>query len=421
MPLNRRSLLTGFSALATMLATSSSSQGATNQTPDLSRFVIYAGGVRGRLLTRHGSPFGEGNTAALSEIPLDGRPIRQTIFPAHGVHTPLVAQDLDRIALLDQYSSRCLLVDMDHKIVTQLLAPKGFIFSGHGIRLNGTPHLVTTLYHQSPKTKADTGLLMVVDLTNGRILEVKPSFGLQPHDIALLPDNDRLVLAHRGSTLNHIGDTSQDYQNEVIAPGLTVLSTKNLSFKNFTHIPYEAEVSHLAVRPDGQILCCLNKRLNTTGRSAKEANTMVTQAFEGVNALLDEVEVMNTNYGVSLPLPGVLANIDNGKTSSYLPAPAYQRQGQSVAINSLTGIGLISYVRGSGLLFVHPDGTAEGIYCRDIGLDNVTGLADLPGTPYMAMCGFKNDLVILDVQTRRTIFTRKMPMLGAPHLSVVNT
>jgi len=421
MALNRRTLLAGFSALTTLLVTPSRAYSTPSREPDLSRFTVYAGGMRGRLLTRHGNPFGQGNTAVLSEIPLNDSPIRQTVLETYGVHAPLVAADLDRIALIDQYSSRCLLVDMDHKTVGQIMAPKGFMFGGHGVRLNGTSLFVATLYHRSPKTKTDTGLLMVTDLTNGKIQDIKPSYGLQPHDMDMLPRGGGLVLAHRGSTLNHTGDTTKTYQKEVISPGLTVLATDDLSFKKFVPIPHNAEVSHLAVRPDGQVLCCLNQKLNTTGRPPEEANNMVTQSFDGIDALLDEIEVVQESYGISLPLPGVLVNLESGKTSEYLPLPAHQRQGQSVAVNSLTGIGVISYVRGSGLLFMTPDGKAKAINSRDIGLDNVTGLADLPGTPYMAMCGFKNDLIIVDVESHTPILTRKMAMLGAAHLSVVAT
>jgi hypothetical protein len=425
MPIKRRHLLSGLAALAAAAAVPARAARPTAGTPSLEStlksFVLYAGGMQGRRLTRNRHHFQSGHSAVLTEVHLTAERMRQSVFPTSGTHMPFVVPRLDRILLLDQYSSRCAVVDMDHDLITILPAPNGYMFSGHGVLVNGGTHVVTGLYHRDPKTEADGGRLMVVDLTNPqqKQVDILPSHGLQPHDMAYLPDGERLVLAHRGSTFDHTGNTNHRYQHEILTPGVTVLNAKDLRFERFIRTPQEAEVSHLAVRADGQVLCCLNQKLNTTGRSPAEADALIKEAFGDTDALLDEVELFNNAYGVALPLPGVLVNVTTGATQAFMPVPALQRQGQSVATHSLTGTSVISFLRASGLLFLSADGVAETVPSSRFGVYNVTGLADLPGTPYMAICGQKHDIVIVDMHTRTPVWTHRAAMLGAPHLTAV--
>ncbi|MBI1364155.1 MAG: DUF1513 domain-containing protein [Proteobacteria bacterium] len=423
MTINRRKFITGVGAAAaasSVLGRTTPTAHAQSDMPlhdALKKFVIYGGGVRASQLVRNPYHFRRGHSAVLHKVTLNDEAITQTIVRATGAHYPFVSAKHDRISIFGLYSPECVILDMDHKVVKAFTAPEGYIFSGHGLLLEGTDNLLVGLYRTKPQTIKDEGMLMVINIAGEpKIESTMPSHGLQPHDMAYLPGKESIVLAHAGSTLDHYGDKEHRYLHEIINPGLTVLDAKTLNMKKFVRIPNTAEVSHLAPRDDGQVLCCLNQKLNISALNKGMADAVINDEFKGMDFVISDMEFEDRNYGISLPLPSVLVNLETGKTTDFMPAPNHQRQGQTVAFHSATRTSVVSYIRSGGLLFLDADGKSEAIHSRDIGLYHVSGLTDLPGTPYMAMCGYHNDISIVDMRTRKSVHTIRMDMLRASHI-----
>jgi len=426
MPFNRRLFLTSIAsaglgaAVATKVAEVKTNPQHTSDTKLLDKFVIYTGANYGNHTIKNTHHYRRGQSSLITEVHLKDEKVIQTPVHADSAHYPFVSARHDRIAMLDQYGPKCVILDMDHKEVTSFMAPEGYIFSGHGVLLEGTDILVTGLYNTNSKDIHDEGSLMLINLGNNipTIDGMQTSHGLQPHDMTFMPDKKSIVIAHAGSSFKgYSGTRNSRYTKHIINPGLSFLDAKDLSLKNFIRVPGNAEVTHLDVRDDGNVICCLNQTLNTSALSASQADRLINEEFKGTDVVFDEAEMNNRKVGVSLSLPAVMVNPSTGEATNYLVNSRWQRQGQSVGYHSQSGTTVVSYIRSSGLLFIDKDNNAEAMPSGQFGIYNVSGVVDLPGTPYMAICGHKYDLCLIDMRTRTIAHTLRMPMLRATHLA----
>ncbi|MBI1364156.1 MAG: DUF1513 domain-containing protein [Proteobacteria bacterium] len=427
MPINRRLFLSSVASAAAGSAATAAFGKHTDTRENvvagsdlnvLDKFYIYTGCNYGNYRGENPYHFRRGHESMLTKVSLKNDAVTQSTVAAGSSHYPFVSPKHDRIVMLDQYGPKCVVLDMDHKEVTAFPAPEGYIFSGHGLLLEGTDNLVIGLYRIGPKTLEDEGMLMVMNLANSTptIDNKLPSHGLQPHDMSFMPGKKLMAVAHAGSTLHHEGKKEFRYTREIVNPGIALLNTSDLSLNKFLRTPENAEVTHLAVRDDGKIVCCLNQKLNTGGLKHREADLLLADEFKTTDFLLDESEMRDRGGGVSLSLPALMVDPETGQSTPFMESIRYQRQGQSVAFNQVTGTTVVSFLVSSGLLFIGRDGKAEAIPSGSFGIYNVSGLADIPGTPYMAMCGHKYDMVIVDMRTRSVVHTIRMPMLRATHL-----
>ena len=425
MAINRRLFL---SSLASGIAGAAAAKAITppqyRKMPDtdlklLDNFILYAAGSHGNRVARYQHFYDERSASLLTEIDLKSGHIKRSDVPIAGSHYPFVDADHDRITILDQYGRQGAVLDMDHKFIAHLDAPDGYDFSGHGTLLPGTDMFVASLNFIDPQTSKNEGKLIVVDVAQStpKVIDIVPSNGLQPHDMALSPDGQTLIIAHNGSTTNHRGDSKYRYLKEIVSPGLAVLDAKTLALRKFIRTPFEAEVTHMDIRADGKVVCCLQQYLNTAKRSRDDALALFESEFGQEDIMLAAVELGRKAKGISLSLPSLLVDLDTGQATPFLENKLYQRQAQSVAYHSSTGKTAVSYPYVNGLLLIAPDGTAEAMSSYGIGLHNLAGLTDLPGTPYMAMAGFDHDISIVDMRTLELVHQIRLPLLKTAHIS----
>ncbi|MBI1364154.1 MAG: DUF1513 domain-containing protein [Proteobacteria bacterium] len=431
MPVNRRLFL---SSLATGIAGAALAEGAhtvygnspqeknTGIPKELENLILYSGGQSGNLLSDTPYHLRGGKSCVLTEIRLKDGSVRRTHIPIEGAHFPFISPKHNRIVMLDQYGTQGAVLDMDHRLIKLLDAPEGYFFSGHGLLLEGTDRMVASLYFRNPASIADQGRLMVINIGGEEpvIEDLVPSHGLQPHDMAYMPGHDMFAIAHAGSTFHYYGVKDKRYLREIVEPGISLVRASDLQQVKFLKTPLPAEITHLDVRDDGKIVCCLQQQLNTSGQTSADADKMIAEEFPQKDILFKPIEMEHGrhSHGVSLSLPALLVDPDTGESTPFMINKTHQRHAQSVRYHRQTGTTVVTYLLANGLLFLDKDNKAEVIPASDLGLYSVASVADLPDTPYMAIGGVFDDVAIVDMRTRRTVHTIRVPLLNAAHLTV---
>ncbi|WP_371224966.1 DUF1513 domain-containing protein [Roseovarius sp. 2305UL8-3] len=130
-------------------------------------------------------------------------------------------------------------------------APEGRHFYGHGVYSDDGRYLFTT---ENDYEQAE-GRVGVWDVDQGyqRIAEF-PSYGVGPHDIRLMPDNETLVIAN-GGIETHPDAPRVKLNLPVMQPNLSYVSLSGNLLEH--HEPpaewHKNSIRHLAVRGDGRV------------------------------------------------------------------------------------------------------------------------------------------------------------------------
>jgi len=168
-------------------------------------------------------------------------------------HSACVSGDGKYVAFFARRPRRWLvIVDvLTGKLITETESISGRHFFGHGVFSRDGQYL----YASENDYQNNRGVIGVYEVNNGfkRISEI-PSFGIGPHELALLSDGKTLVVANGGI------ETHPDYGRrklnlETMSPSLTyinLLSGKELSRLNPPH--HHLSLRHLSVNQDDTVI-----------------------------------------------------------------------------------------------------------------------------------------------------------------------
>lgn len=134
------------------------------------------------------------------------------------------------------------LVEIDFssgRIVNQVNSIQGQHFFGHGVVTPDNNYLLTT---ENDYEKAK-GLVVVRDLTTLQQIDSFDSGGIGPHELALMPDRQTLVVAN-GGILTHPSQPRKKLNLDTMVPNLSYLSLEQGKVID----AYELENKHLSIR-----------------------------------------------------------------------------------------------------------------------------------------------------------------------------
>lgn len=170
----------------------------------------------------------------------------------HRAHEARALNDQLAIYFARRPGTQCYVVDMHHgELAGTLVAGSGEHFCGHGCVSDDGRHLFLTTYAYERRM----GVVAVHETTPPfRKLTQFDTHGLDPHQLALLPGGDTLVVAN-GGILTHPDSQRKMLNLDTMAPSLVYLRVPSGELIDQVLPPHhQISLRHLAVNPAGTVV-----------------------------------------------------------------------------------------------------------------------------------------------------------------------
>ncbi|MBI1362733.1 MAG: DUF1513 domain-containing protein [Proteobacteria bacterium] len=424
--LNRRRLLTrlglmaGASSLSLINPFTIKAATATpteNTTPPVLKGVIYIVGENGTLL-----PEARGLTkeqcCVIRTLDLETGATKYAILPVHRGHVAIHAGN-GNILVVGHHGNRNAFLDQNLNILKVLDAPKGYLFSGHGLYDPKRNYNIVPLRHEDPQSIKDTGLLQVYDASTLELVKTVSSGGLHPHEPKFIPGTDEIACTHYGELYTK----SRPFIADVVEPKLSILDAETLAVKREYVQKDYAMLTHMDVDDEGNAYCVLTQaiKIYDTEKPWEEA---LRDADMQLQSLYNFQRDFPLSYHVAdrkrieIPLPMVRINTQTGERRDFFTGYANHMRGQSVAKNSVAKVA-IGVFHHSDMIISHKTDSDQVfmIGAVDIGLTDIRGICEIPGTPYMAIAGSNRGVVIVDARNFSVIRRYNVETHENVHLS----
>ena len=345
------------------------------------------------------------------------------VFEAHYV----VAMNADRLLVIPQNSDKGVILDRDLRLVRDVMAPDGFGFSGHALALPEHGVVAISYYKNNTDNKVGTdleGRIELRELQDYSLVDQFGSGGVRPHDMCMFADGKRIALAHAGE-LGYVRHLARKQDDSPLAdsylPKLSIVDIEKREAVATMKLDGRAPMIHLAVDAQNNVYGVLQKYIDTSpGRRRDDIMNEIGAAFGTVSPpALNAMEVQRGGEGIALPLPMMRFDTHAGSISEIFTDAAKQRRSQSVICQQATGSIIATYVFTEHLLRVRADGTVDNIATEPLGIQNPIGLCDIPGTPYFALAGMFNDIVVIDARDMNPVQRFRAPLYRSSHLTPV--
>lgn len=288
----------------------------------------------------------------------------------------------------------------------RLIKVPGCAFSGHCFERNGE------LILAAERTTDKAGVLLRVAISTGEVLGETSSGGIHPHDIVAIKDN-RIAVSHYGLPLGlqyGEGGGAPRFMFENAKPVVSVVDLKDMRVVKTIAVPGNFAATHLAAGSDGIVwMMPLQYRLLADHAEASGA------VPSGITLRQDEWKSLRVAEG----LPMVSIDPDSGDMESYDLGWQQQRRGQSIAMDEVSGkvFGAFPY---SDTLWVHDRKRQETTAIRafDLGIHAVRGVASIPGSGMIAICGEWEGVSIVDARSLKLVARYAMSTFWTAHIGV---
>jgi len=356
--------------------------------------------------------------AVLSEIDMDTGKHKQTWLPMHGAHHALPTAT-GEVVCIAHHGPVCLVVDENHRIKHQFVADEGYVYGGHGQPMPEKGVFILPARHAQAMSVKDTGVLEVYDLKTFKLLDKLDSGGIHPHEIRMLPGNKELVVTHYGEVVEQ--NPGNPLVMNIVEPKLTVYDAETLKPVRHYVQDVNAILTHMDIGPDGHVYAVLNQYIRLATPEDKARALDVLRAILGKPEIdIDFHEDTIRRKRISIPLPTLKINPLNGDVEQIFLGPK-QNRSQSVATNTMTGTVFATYLYTNTVAVMPKDAPAFALNMARFGIDTVRGVADIPGTPYIAVGSSYRGLAIVDVRTYELVKYFDMQVFVSPHLSTFGT
>ena len=416
---------------------------------------LYAFGIDGHLFPGH-SVKEHGHLSVLTSVDIKSGKAKQTALPMGDGHSAMGIGD-GRILCVAHHQSKSMLVDKDHKEIASFVSPDNYVYGGHGLVLPEKNVFLMCMRSKNPQTLADHGAFEVYDLKTNKLLDRIDSGGLHPHEIHVIPGTDEMIVTHYGD----IYTRNAPYSHHVIEPKLTVYDAKTLKVKRHYKQDYNALLTHMNVSKDGYAYFVLTQYVEdpdwkksrkkhaddhmqaapageeVSMTMTKEMAPMPADAMPGVKtadvvlAELDQriASIMGhkreypipyeaaRELKLPVPLPFVRVNTKTGERDVFMTGDANHLRSQSVGYNTVTDTALgIFYHADTAIL--HKSGCQpEVLSAGEVGLSEMRGVADIPGTSCVGLISAHRGLVIYDLVKKEVVQRFPHQYFDTVHLS----
>ncbi len=388
-------------------------------TPPTLKGKLFAFGLGGRKF-----PGNEGKerktTSILTTFDLETRAMKQTSLDMGEGHAAMGAGD-NRILCVSHHKPVSMMVDKDHKVLATFTAPEGYYYGGHGLVFPERNQFILPMRAAKPHTVADTGRFEVYDLTKLTKIDMIDSGGIQPHELHKIPNNPaELAVTHYGD----IADRKKPLEFNVIDTKLTILDSQTYKPKrHYDQNEFNAMSTHMRVSKDGWAYIVLTQYVTFE----KPENLKPGEDAEKI-AIAEMERIFKQKWDYAVPdiarqerhlavgLPFLRINTQTGERQVIYLGNKHHMRSQSVAYNTALNTAIGLYYHSDNLVLHAPGKDAEIITNDQLKLNGIRGVAEIPGTTCIAVCGTYYDVAVMDLKTREVLAQFKSSNYDSTHL-----
>ena len=334
--------------------------------------------------------------------------VKTTPVPINLGHIPVEVGDTRILCVADGGAHSLILDHRTHEVVHVLEGRSGYDYSGHAVVVDGRAYVPL----RKTDGKRHEGLLEIVDLKDFKVLETAPTGGYLPHDAKVLPGGKEIVVSHYG----HFGDhfASPPHYWNIRETSLSILDAKTLKVKRKLIAPIDQALTHFDIGGDGLIYVGLLQYVRMNERGLAKLIDELGGNERDLPALRPS-EYRKQLYG--LPSPVLVFDPRKGQLKRLMMAPASQRRNQSVATNRTTGNVFAVFTYSDNVVRIEPRShRLESISAFDLGLFELRGVCDMPGTPYVAVNGQDRGVAVVDARTLDVVKRFDVALYNTVHL-----
>lgn len=363
----------------------------------------------------------ESASSVLTRIRLSDGAVLSTTLPMAKAHHALKI-DADVILCMPQNGSVALLVDAEHRILKTLTSPPGYYYSGHGLVIQSKGVFVLPLCQKVRRDSAATGAVEIYDLQSFRLQNRVEKWGFNPHELLYVAERDEIVVSDYGTlTTFNPPVLSQFGRSSVFTCDPITFDIKRYYDQN----DLNGAVTHLRVTPQGYAYFVLQQSVHIDLRRYNNRfSDAVLAAEKDVEALfslptrdypLPYIQYETTE--MSVPRPFVRLHLESAERTLIMIEPQYHIRPQSVELNKWTGAVVASYTASDCLIVSDNSGNSSVLDGALLGITEIRGLADISGTPFVAVSGSERNVAIVDVLRKEVVRRYGSENFAAPHMT----
>jgi hypothetical protein len=361
--------------------------------------------------------------SVLTSLDLKTGKTRHTELTIREGHSVLPLGD-GRLACVAHHARESCVVDAAHSHIRQLAASEGYMFGGHGLILPERGAFVLPAKRAVQMSAADKGRFLIYDLKSLAKLDEVEAAGIHPHELRFIPGTREIAVTHYGD----IGAPHPFYEHNVVAPELAIYDAGTLKTKRrYAQDGFDAMLTHMSITPDGEAYCVLTQYFS----APPDATLSPAQQQAGALAIVTKVlghapdfEILAQGVAegrIAMPLPVLRINTQNGAREVLMVERNGQLRSQSVACNQTTSVAAAVYFHSNTLFVQKPGAEPVLISGKKLGLEKMRGVAEIRGTPFLAVTGSERGAIILDTRSLEVAARYATTNGYAPHVEYETT
>jgi hypothetical protein len=376
---------------------------------------VHALGLNPRLFPEFEKGRGEIGSV-LTSLDLSSRAVQQTLLDLPGGHMTCTLSD-GSILCAAHHKPKSLVVDRKHRVIAELNTGPEHYFGGHGWIDEARSRIVLAQRRRIARGTADVGSLLIYDAKSFRLLDQVPSGGIHPHELHPIPGTDELAVTHYGD----IADKHPTFEHNVVDAKLSILDARTLRPKrHYPQSTFNAMVTHMRVDETGWAHLVMTQYISwpesKNGNPYKTATEELAKAigrpvdFEIPQAALEE-------RLVPLPLPMLAVNTQTGERKVIRAGDRFHLRSQSLEYCSQAKAAVAVYSHSDTLVIARRDQQPTVVPAQRLGLRDMRGVVELPGTTRIAVMGAYRKVAVYDIVVDEVVSRYETSNYQDTHLS----
>lgn len=365
--------------------------------------------------------------SVLTSVDMKSGKALQTPLEMAAGHSALPLGD-GRVVCVSHHKETSMVVDEKHNVLATFKTPKDYLYGGHGLLLPGQDKFILCTRFRRPMSGFDHGRYEVYDMKTLKQLDRIDSGGLHPHEIQEIPGTDELIATHYGDDYAKM----PPFAHNLIEPKLTVYDAKTLQVKrHYVQPGYHAMVTHMRVTKDKNAYFVLTQYIDGAivptpkdSQGKKIKTTALSRADAELEKFLGHKRDFPIPYEaaqelmIPLPLPFVCLNTQTGEKKDLMTGEANHLRSQSVGYNEKTNTAIGIFYHSDTAILHRPGEDAQVLKAGDIGLSELRGVADIPGTSCVGLVAAHRGLIVYDLDSKEVVMRFPHQYFDTVHLSL---
>ncbi len=382
--------------------------------------ILTAGREAGRY--PYASSLFDAKESVVTAVDVDSGAITQQLVPVQNAHHIIALPERGELLIPPRHFASMAITDLScRKIIKQVSAPSGYLYSGHAVVLPNKNIAIFSLFDESQKRRSVLGIF---DLQSQNFIDLKPSSGTEAHDMALLNNSTQLAVGHYGvAEYDTDSDSATSSKKKRIYPSLSRFNLDTFEEIDSTEVKIKGRLSHVCSDNNTQVFGVVESYINATPNNhySKAEIAKRTSHLMGEKPwALSPYDILNAD-GIAIPTGMLEFQVGKkGYTHHFINAHV-QRRPQSIIFHKHTGKTIAAYVYSSQFIVLSKDGSQTAHPAHETAVPYPIGLSDIAGTPYFVAAGMMDNISIIDARNMKLVAHYPCHLFRSSHTTIYQT